>query len=322
MHPTLCAAALLALLAPLPVHASGQPAQTPAGDPANRPAASDDLPAEVTDPARAAPTFTFTATGSVTDRADLDDGPGDLRVSRARLGVQAGFDLGERRTLAVGIGAERSWYDFNDATDLDPSGDPFGDVTDTELFLRYSAPFNDATSWFGLAAIGIAAEDGADISDSFVYTGSLGFITRASESFSWGVGILVRSQLEDDVLILPIPQISWSIDDKWTLESQRAGLRLDYAFSESISAGLQAEYVSRSYRLDDNGPIPDGMATDRRVPISFYADYQPTPTFTIGAAIGASVYSNIELLDSSGNDLTDDDIDTAVFFSLTARIRF
>lgn len=316
---TATTAALLALLI-LPAHASSQPTEGTASGIQPDPAA--DLPAEVTNPARAAPTFTFTATGSLTDRADLDDGPGDLRVSRARLGVQAGFDLGERRSLALGIGVERSWYDFNDATDLDPSGDPFGDVTDSELFLRYSAPFNDSTSWFGLAAIGIAAEDGADISDSFVYTGSLGFITRASESFSWGLGILVRTQLEDDALVIPIPQIRWSIDDKWTLESQRAGLRLDYAYSESLSAGLQAEYVSRSYRLDDNGPIPDGMATDRRVPLSFYADYEPTPAFTIGAAIGASVYSNIELLDSGGNDLTDDDIDTALFFSLTARIRF
>jgi hypothetical protein len=321
MHPT--TAALLALLA-LPAHAYAQPAQNPAPgarpDHAADPAA--DLPAEVTDPAGAAPTFTITATGIFTDRADLDDGPGDLRISRARLGVQAGFDLGDRRSLAVGIGAERSWYDFDDATDLDAGGDPFGDVTDAELFLRYSAPFNDATSWFGLAAIGIAAEDGADISDSFVYTGSLGFITRASESFSWGLGVLVRTQLEDDALVIPVPQIRWAIDDKWTLESQRAGLRLDYAHSESFSYGLQAEYVSRSYRLDDNGPIPDGTATDRRVPISFYADYEPAPAFSIGAAIGASVYSNIELLDSGGDDIADDDIDTALFFSLTARVRF
>lgn len=315
MNATLHRSALLAILT-LPAAAYAQPASEGRAD------AQADLPAEVIDPAPAGPTFTLVATGTMSDRADLDDGPGDLRISRARLGVQAGFDLGERRSLAVGLGAERSWYDFKDATDLDPSGDPFGDVTDAELFLRYSAPFSDSTSWFGLAAVGIAAEDGADISDSFVYTGSLGFITRASDSFSWGLGVLVRTQLEDDALIIPIPQIRWAIDDKWTLESQRAGLRLDYAHSESFSYGVQAEYLSRSYRLDDNGPIPDGMATDRRVPVSVYAEYEPAPAFSINAAVGASVYSNIELLDSSGDDITDDDIDTSLFFSLTARIRF
>ncbi len=314
MHAIFRTTAVLALLANLPAHAQDQ---SRAADPAG-----DDLPAEVARPARAAPTFTVTASGTVTDRADLDDGPGDLRISRALLAVEAGLDLGERRSLTVGLGAERSWYDFKNATDLHASGDPFGDVTDAELFLRYSAPFNDSTTWFGLAAIGIGAEDGADISDSFIYTGSLGFVTKVSESFSWGVGILVRSQLEDDALVLPIPQIRWAIDDKWTLESQRAGLRLDYAHSDALSYGVQAEYISRSYRLDDNGPIPDGMATDRRVPISVYAEYQPAPTFSIGAAIGASVYSNIELLDSNGDDINDDDIDTALFFSLNARIRF
>lgn len=316
MNPTLRFSVLLALLAPLPAHAQDQSSVV---DPARE---GDDLPAEVAQPARSAPTFTVTASGTLTDRADLDDGPGDLRISRARLGVEAGFDLGERRSFAVGLGAERSWYDFKNATALHASGDPFGDVTDAELYLRYNAPLNHNTNWFGLAAIGIAAEDGADISDSLIYTGSLGFVTRASETFSWGVGILVRSQLEDDALVLPIPQIRWAIDDKWTLESQRAGLRLGYSHSDALSYGVQAEYVSRSYRLDDNGPIPDGMATDQRIPISVYAEYQPAPTFSIGAAIGASVYSNIELLDSSGNDINDDDVDTALFFSLNARIRF
>ncbi len=317
MHPT--AAALIALLA-LPASVAAQPA---GGSTPQEPAGGDaELPAEITDPASTRLQWTVSATGSFTDRADLDDGPGDLRVSRARLGVQAGIDLGERRSLAVGLGAERSWYDFSDATDLDPSGDPFGDVTDAELFLRYSAPFNDTTSWFGLASIGIAAEDGADISDSFLYTGSLGFITRASDSFSWGLGVLVRTQLEDDVLVIPIPQIRWAIDEKWTLESQRAGLRLGYAHSDALSYGVQAEYVSRSYRLDDNGPIPDGMATDRRVPASFYVEYEPAPAFSINASVGASVYTNIELLDSSGDDITDDDLDTALFFALNARFRF
>jgi len=268
------------------------------------------------------PTITLLTSGTYNDSADLDDGPGDFSVTRIRALLEVGFDLGERRNLSVGLGAERSWYDFKNATDLVAGGDPFGRVTDTELYVRYNAPLNDTTSWFALAAIGIAAEDGADISDSLIYSGSLGFVTKASDNFSWGLGVLVRSQLEDDALIIPIPQIRWAINDRWTLESQRAGIRLDYAHSDRLSYGLQGEYASRSYRLRDDGPLPDGMATDRRVPVSFYANYKATDSITIGASVGASFFGEIELLDDNGNTTAKDDFDPAPFIGLSARIVF
>lgn len=270
---------------------------------------------------RKAPTFSIIGAGSFADSADLDAG-GDLRISRVRAAVEAGLDLGENRSLTIGAGSERSWYDFENATGLVAGGDPFGDVSDTELFVRYAAPLNEQTSWFALAAIGIAAEDDADLSDAVVYSGALGFRKAESETFSWGLGLLIRSQLDDDALIVPLPQIRWAISDRWTLESQRAGLRLGYAHSEELSYGLQGEFISRTFRLDETGPIPEGVATDRRVPVSFFAAYRPTPAISLVANLGASVFSNIELLDSAGNDLTDDDIDAALFFSISARVSF
>ncbi len=282
----------------------------------------DAPPAEVVKPAPAGPTVSLRLSGSLHAGADTDTGDGDLSLARAGALLEAAFPLGERRSLAVGLGIERSWYDFDNAASLDPGGDPFGDVTDTELTLRYTAPLNADTSWFLLGAIGLAAEDGADLSDSVVYTGGGGFITKASESFSWGLGVVVRSRLEDDPLVVPIPQIRWSIDERWTLESRRAGLRLGYAHSDTLTYGVQGEYLSRSFRLDEDGPIPDGMATDRRVPVSVFAEYQPSKAVSIGAAIGASVYSNIELLDADGDDLADDDLDPALFLSINARIAF
>lgn len=295
-------------------------AQTQTNPPAENPdaaAAASDLAA----PRRQAPTFTITGAGSFTDSADLDTA-GELQISRVRAAIEVALDLGDNRSLTIGVGSERSWYDFENATTLDASGDPFGDVTDSEFFLRYAAPINARTSWFALGAVGLAAEDDADLSESLIYSGALGFRTARSDTFSWGLGVLVRSQLDDDPLVVPLPQIRWAISDRWTLESQRAGLRLGYAHSEDLSYGLQAEYISRTFRLDEDGPIPDGIATDRRVPVSFFAAYRPTPAVSLVANIGASVYSNIELLDRNGDDLTDDDADAALYFSLSARISF
>ena len=312
----------LALTALLTSAAIAQPSAQPATQPDTRNQPDPQSPpAEITE-TRKAPSHSVTIGGSYADTADFDSDAGDLQIARLRAAVDVTFDLGPRRSLTLGLGSERSWYDFTGATTLDASGDPFGNVSDTELFLRYLAPINDTTSYFAIASVGIAAEDGADISDSFVYAGGLGFSTKASDTFTWGIGVLVRTQLEDDALVIPIPQIRWAISDRWTLESQRAGLRLGYAHSDSLTYGLQGEFASRSFRLKDDGPIPDGMATDRRVPLSFFAEYKPSDSITIGANVGASVYSNIELIDSAGNDIADDDLDASVFFGLNARIAF
>lgn len=309
---------LLALVA-APV--LGQPSSdmTPPATPAA--AGESQPPAEITNPRRD-PAFSLSLSGSYGGNADLDSGDGEFQVARLRAGFDVTLDLGGKRALTLGAAAERSWYDFENAIALDPSGEPFTDITDTEVFARFAAPLNDTTNWFALASIGLAAEDGADLSDAMVYTGAAGFVTKASDTFSWGLGILVRSQLEDDVLVIPLPQIRWAISDKWTLESQRAGLRLGYAHSETLTYGLQGEYVSRSFRLDEDGPIPDGMGTDRRVPIAFFADYKPAPNVTLTGQIGAAVLGNIELLDEAGNDLTDEDVDPSLFLGLGAKITF
>lgn len=311
--------ALLLALAVAPALAQSSPDASPQATPAA--AENDRPPTEITNPRRD-PAFSLSLSGSYGGNADLDSGDGEVQVARLRAGFDVTLDLGEKRALTLGAGAERSWYDFENATALDPSGEPFTDITDTEVFARFAAPLNDTTNWFALAAVGLAAEDGADLSEAIVYTGAAGFVTKASDTFSWGLGILVRSQLEDDVLVIPLPQIRWAISDKWTLESQRAGLRLGYAHSETLTYGLQGEYMSRSFRLDEDGPIPDGMGTDRRVPIAFFADYKPAPNVTLSGQIGAAVLGNIELLDEAGNDLTDEDVDPSLFLGLGAKITF
>lgn len=306
----------------------GQPVNPAPGTPADdragqRPASTDvDAPDEALTQTRRDPAFSLTVSGSYSDSADLDSGAGELGISRLRALFDVTFDLGEKRALTLGAGSERSWYDFENATGLDAGGDPFSDVTDSEVFFRYAAPFNQNTTWFALGSVGLASEDGADLSESLLFTGGGGFMVKSSDAFSWGLGLVVRTQLEDDVLVVPLPQVRWAISDRWTLESHRAGLRLGYAHSDSFSYGVQAEYASRSYRLDEDGPIPDGQATDRRVPVAFFAEYKPAPNFTVTGLVGAALWSNIELLDAQGNDLADDDLNTAVFFGLGARISF
>lgn len=304
--------------------ANAQPASTASqpGNPNTSDQQSPQPPAEITD-AKPGPIFSANLQGWYGFETDLDDAAGDLSVARVRLDLSATFATTERSRLTVGIEAEESWYDFSNATTLEPTtGDPFDNSTSLDFFARYVAPLNDNTNYFALGTIGFAAESGADIGDSLIYGGALGFVTKQSPTFSWGLGVLVRSQLEDDILVVPLPQITWNISDRWTLASRRAGLRLEYAHNESLTYGIGAQFDARTFRLDDSGPIPEGVATDRRVPVAFFVEYQPEPDISIGAQIGASLFNNIELFDAAGNELIDEDIEPGVFIGINGRIRF
>ena len=316
-HRTIPAAAILfaAGLAHATIHA--QPTDTAS----NPNTDNQQPPAQITDTPQG-PTFSASLGAWYAFETDLDAGPGDLSVARARLDLSMTLTPAERTLLTFGIEAEESWYDFNNATGLDASGDPFDNATNVDFFARYVAPLNDTTNYFVLASIGLAAESGADLGESLIYGGGVGFVTRQSATFSWGLGVLVRTRLEDDALIIPIPQINWKMSDRWTLASQRAGLRLAYEATDALTYGLGVQFDSRTFRLDEDGVIPSGVATDRRVPVAFFADYKPTPDITIGAQIGASLFNNIELFDAAGNDIIDDDVDPGLFIGLTGQIRF
>lgn len=319
------AAALSAILLPclaLPALAQADPANSPPEGSQGQTPPRAEPPRELT--ARShAPRTTLTLSGSYTASANLDDGPGDVSIARAGLSAEIAFPIEARRSLSLIIGAEESWYDFSDATGLEAStGEPFSDVTEASLALLYLAPLNDTTSYFALASVGYAGESGAEFDDSIVYMGAVGFTTKVSDTFSWGLGVGVATRLEDNALILPLPQITWKISDRWTLASERAGVRLSYAASDALTYGLHAEYDSRTFRLDKDGPLPSAVVTDRRVPVGFFLDYKPTPNVRVGAEVGAALLTNFDIIDENGDDITDDDADPAVYAGLSVRISF
>lgn len=307
------------LLAALSGTAFAQPDAQPSSQSADRSPKAP--PAEVAD-AKSEPAVEINLGAAHYFDADFDAGPGELSTTRASLGASVAFPLAERRRLTVGIELTESWYDFSNATGLDASGDPFDNATEIDLTAAYAAPVNDTTSYFVQAMVGSAGESGSDFSDTLVYGGALGFITKQSDTFQWGLGVAVRTRLEDDALIIPLPQIRLSLSDRWTLATERAGVTLDYKANDDLHYGLLARFDSRTFRLDDNGPIPAGVATEERIPVAFYARYNPDPSVTIDAEVGAAVYSNIELFDTFGNELTDDDVDPSVYVAVSARFRF
>jgi opacity protein-like surface antigen len=275
-------------------------------------------------------TLTLRASAGVTYQADADfDGNiGELSLLEYRAGLTALINFEDAGRLSINLSAGLLDYDVSPSpTSVAGDAASIGAELDTIHTLGltgiYSDRFNDTTNWFIGAGVGFTGEEDADFGDGFDWLFTGGFEYKQSDTLTWGIGVLVKSQLEDDVLIVPVPRITWKIDDRWTLASERAGLRLSYKSSDELSYGISGEYRSDSFRLDDtHAAAVEGMGTHRRIPIGLFAEYTPNDRIVIDASVGAALGGELEFLDTNGNDVSKQDLDPGFYGSLNLSFKF
>lgn len=320
------AALLLVSLAAAPLDAAQPQANTP-GSESNDQQTDQYEQIEKDDATRL--TLTPYAFASFNSDADFDSDNGEFGFSTYRAGLRLSKGIGEQGTLGANISFSLLDYDItagptatvNSAAGI---GSGIDDVYESAIIVDYTHRGEGDFSYQLSAGVVSAGEDGADFGDTIDVLGTAGFLYRYSDNLSLGLGVLVKSRLEDDVLVVPVPQIRYKIDDRWMLESERAGAKLSYKSSESLTYGLAAEYIQETFRLNDGHSTlaSEGVVNHARVPVSIFAVYEPAQQVQIRARVGASLASDIEFLDRNGNDITKEDIDTAVFGSINVSFRF
>ncbi|MFI4898436.1 MAG: DUF6268 family outer membrane beta-barrel protein, partial [Phycisphaerales bacterium JB059] len=228
-----------------------------------------------------------------------------------------------RSRLALSFGTEHSFYDFSPMGVLVPGGaDPFDTIHDYSMGARFTTRINE--TWSALLGAGVqsSGESSADFEDTLTYNGLVGASYKVNEKLTIGAALAISSRLEDDVVVIPVPTITWNIDDRWRLESKGAGLLLSYKASDELRVGLQGAFKRREFRLDDMGPLPSGVIRERRVPVGLWTQWTPAPNITLEGTLGADVYVEFESLNSSGVKFADDETDPAVYAGLALSIRF
>lgn len=273
----------------------------------------DDDPAEVT--------FSLDGRAIWIGESDLDDGG---TVGVVRLGPTLGvrYMPGETWFLDLSAGAEFSFYDFDGATTIVPGGDPAGDFGRYSLGARYTARASDDWWWFVGGAARWSAEDGADIGESFTASGTVGATYAVNDRLTIGVGLAVRSRLEDDVQVFPVPVLDWQISDQWSLATVDRAVRLSYEPGDAWTVFLQGGWESREYRLSEDGPIPDGVMRDDRIPVELGVIWRANSHIDLTGTIGVSAWNSYEFLDATGTEIADTDSDPALMAGLAARLRF
>ena len=272
--------------------------------------------------------FILNSRGEYQFNADIDDA-GKFSVTRALAGIGLKSPLGQRFAVAVGAVYDFAGYDFNDSPAFG-GGEPWDNINTGLFLIDVDYNINERWSLFGGGIGAIAAESGADVSDSFTGGGFLGAGYRPSGSLNIRLGVSVMSRLEDDVLVLPIFLADWAIDRNWQLRagvletgaSDLIGVGLTYRINEQWSLGTRASYLNKRFRLDDSGFAPDGIGEDERFKGTLLVTWQPLPQLVVSALGGLVFAGDLRVEDENGNRLFKGDYDPAPFISARVALRF
>lgn len=280
--------------------------------------------------------WTTAAGGAYRTEADIDSG-GDAAVARFGTGLGASFGLAKGLLINARLGYELDSYDFGVSPGA-PTAlaggaagvEPWQDIHSMRFRVNAIYEIDDKWSVFGGPVWGFSAEDGADLSEAWTVGGLVGGGYRFSEDLFVSVGVFVTSQLEDDVTAFPIVQFKWKIDQQWTLQSGRfdlgssggAGLELAYAWTEAWTVAGGMQFQSRRFRLNDDGPFPDGVGEDTSIPVYVRVVYKPSRDVEASLFGGVVVGGELELDNAAGNRVDDQDYDTAGLFGGRLTLRF
>jgi hypothetical protein len=268
----------------------------------------------------------FLSVSPVFEEADLDAG-GDVSVGGAilRLGTSKVFGDGNRAGVTLN-------YDYFDYSFDNPTA--FGGIAPWSIVQRFgvSAPLSFALrdGWnIGISpSVDWFRENGANTSDALVWGASFSAVKAFAGGNLLGLGVAAFEGIEE-TRFFPFPIIDWRFGPRWRLMNPLpagptgpAGLELDYLFDSGWSVGVGAAWRRTRFRLDDQGPAPNGVGEIAGAPVFLRAHRDFGQTFTLSLYLGAVAGGKMRVEDASGNLLREDDFDLAPIVGANVTLRF
>ncbi len=265
--------------------------------------------------------------------ADLDEdesSTGDVSVSR--FGPRASLELPIGAVSSLTFSAEfiYSFYNFDGAGIFDESDELLSDAYELGLSVTWSSQINEHWTYFVGGGGRLSAEAGAEVGDSLTgrVFGGVGY--RFSDRFVLGGGVGVSSELDDDALVVPIITAFYQMNDQWMLAAgggpaaagRTLGATLTWQPQPDLGLTLTGAWDYRQFRLDDDSPIPDGIATDSRVDIVLGINWGLAEGVRLRVEGGASVAQEYQFDDEDGGEVLDTNTDPAPFVGASLNFEF
>ncbi len=295
--------------------------ETPAGTPA-------DLQAEM-EAEEADGRFVLRMQGGAVHQFEsgLEKG-GDVSVTRAFIEPALIYAFNRRNNIGVAVGYRYDGYSF-DGDDGLAGLDPWDTINEFRVSTPIRWGFGERFDVLAVPTARWAAESGGDLGDGLTGGILTGFTYKFSDRLRIGPGFGAFARIERNGIYFPFLLVDWKITDSFALTTgpgggatRGPGLTLNYTGVEDWTFALGARYEQLRFRLDDEGPAPDGVGEEEGLPVFVSASYNPLPMVRLSALAGVQVMGEMKLENSSGEKILDAELDPAPFLGLSFRVRF
>ena len=254
-----------------------------------------------------APTFSFTVMPVYQFPVDVDGG-GTLGV----FSLYSYADISKQINQNLGVGLSFKYqfdnYDFSGLTDFYVPR-PWKEVQQLGFTVPIFYTLNDKWQFIVIPTGQFAGEFNARFGDSLVYGGGVAVRYTFGPRVILGVGVAGYYYLEQ-ARVFPFLVINLKLSDRIRVTNPfrlgpagPAGLIVSYKLNPKWEVGLGGAYRSYRFRLDYDGPIPNGIGEYNSFPLFVRLGYKPTPAFTVDIYGGLSIYNRLRVEDRDGNEL-------------------
>ena len=258
--------------------------------------------------------------------SDLDKG-GDVRVNRYFLQFEWNKRISNK--LHAGMIAQYNLHDyaFSESASL-WENKTLEKVHSLGLGIKFMYVIDKDWRLFIVPIVEFSGESGAKFNDSLIYGGIAATAYKVNPDLSIGAGIGIFSRLEE-MSVFPMIVIDWKITERLRLSnpfsggpSGPAGLELSYALNKNWELGIGGAYRSFRFRLNDEGTASNGIFQDRSVPAWGRLSWNSGSQVKIDFNAGAFIAGKMKIEDPDGNEIIEDNYNTAPFVALTVSVNF
>ncbi|MCH2162006.1 MAG: hypothetical protein MK085_09060, partial [Phycisphaerales bacterium] len=195
----------------------------PDGAPQGRPGRPGRNPGDPPQFVERIPDRTYFATGYIHEFSSSFSNSGSVSVNRGfgSAGIRLGASLDTPLEVSLGMAWSGDWYSFSNDNPLSPVAGvkPWSNIQAIAILSRMEIELTRNWRLFGGVSMVFAGAPSVDIGDAFTAGGSIGAAYAFDRTLRLGGGVLLSSQLEESILVIPLVIVYWEMTDDLVLSN-------------------------------------------------------------------------------------------------------
>jgi hypothetical protein len=234
------------------------------------------------------------------DAGDLKDDAGDVQTTRFGGALSLDYFDSDKNMWSFRYGYEYSDYDIGSTPVGSVAEDALDSATVYSLTFLHMRTIDEQWTAFGGFGYQWAGTDGVSFSDGRNFRGGGGALYQHDEDLTYGLGLVISDDFDDDAFIVPVPIVTWHIDENSRLRVRGTRADYEYDLEHDLTAHAILAYEFRAYRLEDEveGTLAeDGVVNDTHVLLGVGLDWKPRDAdwLTVSGEIGAILGQKFEI---------------------------